>query len=129
MAQPAPAVVYRVYDATERLIYIGATTNLTQRLVHHRSQAWWWSLAARIAHEPHEDMAAAFVAETAAIRTERPAFNLVANRGRPTRFQHRLTADDLQVCRDWFYSKPRGGSLPMPLLRLVRSSAGIEVAA
>jgi excinuclease UvrABC nuclease subunit len=109
--QPA---VYRVRDKDGRLIYIGATSNVTQRLAYHRTQAWWWPLADDITTEPHRDMASAHDAEWAAIAAERPAFNLALKRGRPTSRPHYLSEADSQVCRDWLKSK-RGRGLPIPL--------------
>lgn len=109
-------VVYRVYDATGRLIYIGATSNLPKRLTYHRSQAWWWSLAAHVTEsQVYPDMEAAHDAEWAAIAAESPAFNLALKRGRPSSRPRALSDADLQVCRDWLASKRRGGCLPMPL--------------
>ena len=108
-------VVYRVHDATGRLIYIGATSNLDQRLANHRSQAWWWKLAHRITHEAHSDMEAAHDAEWAAIADENPAFNLARGRGRPTSQPHYLAPADRQVCLDWLASKKWGAGLPIPL--------------
>ena len=123
----AEAVVYRVYDATDRLIYIGATSNLEQRLTYHRSQAWWWALATRVTSEPHPDMESAFDAEWAAIATEQPAFNVARNRGRPTSKPHHLSDADAQVCRDWLNSKRRGGGLPLAL-RWIRDSTDARAA-
>jgi predicted GIY-YIG superfamily endonuclease len=109
-------VVYRVYDATDRLIYIGATSNLPQRLNYHRTQAWWWSLAERVTESSvYPDMDAAHEAEWAAIATESPAFNFALKPGRPSSQPRPLSDADLRVCRNWLASKRRGGYLPMPL--------------
>lgn len=114
---PVRPFVYRIYDVDGRLIYIGATSNLTQRLVNHRTTVWWWSLAARVEAEPQDDMDTAFVVEHAAIRAEHPAFNLLDRRGRCLRYQHRMTERDVEVCRNW--APGREGYLPMPLRRLI----------
>lgn len=105
------AQVYRIYDPTDRLIYVGATTNLDQRINCHRTQAWWYRLAHRLEVEPHGSVAEAFAAEKQAIHSERPAFN-GKGCGNPTK---RLTADDVRVCREWHKSKKRGGLLPVAL--------------
>jgi excinuclease UvrABC nuclease subunit len=88
------AVVYRIFDATDRLIYIGATSNVTQRLAYHRTQSWWWALAHRVDVESHEDKASAHDAEWAAIAAEDPAFNLALRRGRPSSKPIHLTDPD-----------------------------------
>lgn len=109
------AVVYRLFDADDRLIYIGATSNLAQRLDAHRTQVWWWALVARVTVEPHDDMPSAFDAEWAAIAGESPAFNLAKRRGRPSSRPHHLADEDLRVCLDWLHSKGGHGGLSMPL--------------
>lgn len=111
MSEP---VVYRIFDATGRLIYIGATSNATQRLAYHRTQSWWWALADRVEVESHEDKASAHDAEWAAIAAEDPAFNLALRRGRPSSKPSHLSDADAQVCRDWLDAKS-GRGLPMPL--------------
>src|SRR5690348_10078875 len=113
-------LVYRVYDDTDRLIYIGATSNLKQRLDHHRSAAWWWGLAGRVTKVEQPNMECAFIVEHAAIRAERPAFNLLNRRGGSKTYQHRLTDADVDHLRQWYQSRPyRCGSLPLPLRHLI----------
>lgn len=69
-------VVYRVFDATGRLIYIGRSRNLLVRVKEHRSSSWWWRpLASRVRIELVPDELAAKAAEKRAIQEERPAFN------------------------------------------------------
>lgn len=100
--------VYRAFDADDRLIYIGATVYTDHRLTIHRTQSWWWALVARVAFEQHVDREAALAAEAAAIRAERPAFNLIDQPGgvQAVRYVPRLTEADLQVCRDWRQAFP-----------------------
>ena len=107
-------VVYRVYDKTERLIYIGSTANAEQRLAAHRSRAWWWPIVGRVTYESHPDIQSALDAEWAAIAAEGPEFNLAMRRGRPSSKPVHLDAADAQLCRDWLTAK-RGRGLPMPL--------------
>ena len=97
-------VVYRIYDADSRLIYIGATKNLKQRLENHRSVSWWNSLTARVEVESYPDVKSALTAEAAAISTERPAFNLT-HTGSYT-VPPRMTETDVEVCREWVAQSP-----------------------
>lgn len=120
-------VVYRVFDADDRLIYIGATCNLEQRLIYHSTQAWWWSLAARISDEPHVDMDTAFQAEWAAIAAESPAFNIAKRPGKTPKRPYPLTPSDAFVCRTWYESKS-SGHLPQALLWVVGRAPGVAAA-
>lgn len=106
--------VYRVYDADDRLIYVGATINLEQRMAHHRTQSWWHGIAYRVSDEPHETIASALASERVAIANERPAFNLKRALGWK-RNPYTLTEADKQLARDWVASKRRGGVLPCAL--------------
>lgn len=104
------AVVYRVYDKTDRLIYIGSSGRLEDRMKCHRSQSWWYALVHRVEVEPHPTREAAFVAEKEAIRAELPAFNS-AHTGRR---RYQLTDDDARVCREWVGNDDwRIGGLPL----------------
>jgi excinuclease UvrABC nuclease subunit len=110
-------VVYRIYDANDRLIYVGATANPMGRVIGHQRASWWFALAARVSYEPHEHIESALAAEWTAIAEEAPAFNITHNGGRAEQVNARLTASDVQVCRDWLAAKDArsGGYLPMAL--------------
>lgn len=69
-------VVYRCYDATGRLIYIGCSYDVVNRFDQHRRSTWWASLIAKVHITIHATHLAAFEAEKRAIKTENPAFNL-----------------------------------------------------
>jgi predicted GIY-YIG superfamily endonuclease len=92
-------VVYRAHDASGRVLYIGSTTNLRQRLGNHRSQSWWFSVTERFTTEIHEDLAAAQAAEAAAILAERPVANLQHSGSYED--SSRLTDEDCRVIREW----------------------------
>ncbi|GAA2803283.1 DUF6907 domain-containing protein [Streptomyces showdoensis] len=70
--------LYRLYDAEDRLLYIGITKNLEQRWTGHKYSATsskWWPSVSRKVIEWHPTLEAADAAETAAIVQERPAYN------------------------------------------------------
>jgi excinuclease UvrABC nuclease subunit len=69
-------VMYRVFDADGRLIYVGQSINLPARVSEHRSQSWWWKpLAARLRIQVFPTVDAAKAAEKVAIQEEDPVFN------------------------------------------------------
>jgi hypothetical protein len=67
--------VYRMYDSAGRLLYIGQSISLAERLGGHRAGSEWWPDVRTIRVEPHADLLAARSAESAAIRAERPIHN------------------------------------------------------
>lgn len=76
--------VYRLFDKDWNLLYVGATSNLRQRITEHRKTRAWPGchpvltigerMTAWTAHE-YPTRAAAFAAERAAIATEHPLLN------------------------------------------------------
>ena len=68
-------VVYRLYQ-DDRLIYVGHTKDLVQRLRTHESDQWWWPLVTWVDFRVFPTRAAAHEAEQEAIREELPAFNV-----------------------------------------------------
>lgn len=67
--------LYRFFDASKRLLYIGVTGQLCERWPKHRREATWWTKAAYVAVEHWPSMHTALDAERAAIRAELPSFN------------------------------------------------------
>lgn len=70
-----PHVVYRVYDAADRLLYVGRTSNLRKRLIQHKRTAAWFPFHARVEQTPYPGFVGAALAEIKAIRDEHPLFN------------------------------------------------------
>lgn len=67
--------VYRFFDETGRLLYVGATYNLPQRLAKHRARHWFRHVR-RQEVTTYPERRAAFAAEREAIRSEKPLHNL-----------------------------------------------------
>lgn len=67
--------IYRAYDAEGRLLYIGMTNDLVQRIGQHQSSHWIWDVAS-ITAETYPTRAEASTAECAAIRSEVPRWNV-----------------------------------------------------
>lgn len=72
--------LYRLYDKTGGLLYVGISNNVHNRIRTHRVDKFWGPNIARIAIEQHPTRAAALRAEETAIRRERPRHNVIHNR-------------------------------------------------
>jgi predicted GIY-YIG superfamily endonuclease len=84
-----PHYVYRIFDAADRLLYVGCTEDVTTRLFFHcqistPSEASWEIKRdmARHTSQEYPSKAAAHAAEIHAIRTEMPLLNRQHNPGR-----------------------------------------------
>jgi predicted GIY-YIG superfamily endonuclease len=69
-------VVYRMFDATGRLLYVGMTGELGKRLSSHTDKVWFLAVTT-ITIERHPGYAEAALAEQEAISTEGPLHNKV----------------------------------------------------
>lgn len=68
--------LYRFYDATDRLLYVGISEHGPERWADHRRSKRWWEDVVRSTMETFPTRAEAAAAELAAIRTEDPAYNV-----------------------------------------------------
>lgn len=71
----APAALYRLYDASYRLLYVGVTANQRLRWEKHRATRWWWPQVAYKRFEEFASRVDALAAEAHAIRAEKPLYN------------------------------------------------------
>jgi len=67
--------VYRLYDAEDRLLYIGLTMGTERRFEKHRRRPWWKDVT-RTDIQVHPDRESAKSAERVALNTENPMHNL-----------------------------------------------------
>lgn len=67
--------VYRFFDANERLLYVGITSDVGSRFSDHRRTAAWWPDVSSCAVETTTGRAEAEYAEAVAILSERPLHN------------------------------------------------------
>lgn len=67
--------LYRLFDADGRLIYVGLTHSMADRLKSHRSK-WWWPQVADLSVVRFADLVEAQQAEIGAIATELPRWNI-----------------------------------------------------
>lgn len=71
--------IYRLYDADERLLYVGITSNTAQRFARHGAIKPWWHSVSRRDVQWIATRYEALAAERSAIFSERPRWNV--NRG------------------------------------------------
>ncbi len=81
-----PTTLYRLFDADDRLLYVGISLRLPRRIKEHSKDKPWWMDVTRSTFEHFPTRAEAQAAEAHAIIVENPAHN-VAGRAR--------TEDDL----------------------------------
>lgn len=70
------AAVYRAYSADGRLLYVGVSERLQNRMQQHKYTKTWWGEVARITATFYPgDGLTAHAAERAAIKSEQPLYN------------------------------------------------------
>lgn len=77
--------VYRAYDSTGHLLYVGCTMDLKRRRGEHRSWSKWWPLAVRFRLSGPYNYTTGRALEREAIKTEHPLWN----HNEPRRFRIR----------------------------------------
>lgn len=69
--------MYRIFDADRLLIYVGSSVRVNERVMHHRRRAEWKGRIADVTITRFPTITQARAAEYQAIRTERPALNVM----------------------------------------------------
>lgn len=77
--KPAGSFAYRAYSWSGRLLYVGVTNDLCQRMAQHRSRSLWRPNAANLEWEEWPDRASALRRESELIVTLRPSENIHMN--------------------------------------------------
>lgn len=72
--------VYRLYDANDRLLYVGCTSQLQHRMTSHARLQAWWPDVARLESEGPYSRAEGLRREQNAIWYGRPLYNVQHNR-------------------------------------------------
>lgn len=75
-----PHWLYRFFDTSGDLLYIGVTHNPTQRLTTWRHTRGWFADVTSATWQLYADRGTALTAEMHAIRAERPRHNVHHNR-------------------------------------------------
>lgn len=74
--EDVPHFVYRCYDASDRLLYIGCSNGPLHRVKAHRETAWWGDRIARVRFTVFPDRRKALSIEREAIWAEQPLCNV-----------------------------------------------------
>ena len=75
--------LYRFFDSTDRLLYVGITSAGPGRWIDHEQHREWWRQVARTTVEHFPDRTAASEAERAAVLEEQPIYNIRLTQKRP----------------------------------------------
>ena len=71
-----PTAVYRLYDKTDALLYVGITRDLRMRFAQHEADKPWWPDVARKTMAWHGKRSDALAEEDRAIDEEHPVHNV-----------------------------------------------------
>lgn len=71
--------LYRFYDVSDELLYVGITMNPPHRFRTHAHTKEWWTEVDHITLEQHDTRHEVMAAESEAIRTECPVYNIAMN--------------------------------------------------
>jgi predicted GIY-YIG superfamily endonuclease len=71
-----PTSLYRMYDSSQRLLYVGITSRGPRRWREHMASKAWWDEVATVSVEHFPLRSDAASAEQWAIRNERPLYNV-----------------------------------------------------
>lgn len=69
-------VLYRFYDESGQLLYVGMTIDPSSRFRSHRYDKAWWDQIAKITLQKYDRSDELARAELHAIRVERPRYNI-----------------------------------------------------
>jgi excinuclease UvrABC nuclease subunit len=68
--------LYRLFDKSGRLLYVGATVRPIKRVLDHRATKDWFEAIANMTFAFYDTRGEAEAAETLAINSENPQFNV-----------------------------------------------------
>jgi excinuclease UvrABC nuclease subunit len=72
-----PCYLYRHFDKSGNLLYIGISMSVLNRIIQHERSAKWFSNLGHITIQEFESRALAEQAERIVIKTEKPPYNIV----------------------------------------------------
>lgn len=87
-------ILYRWWDASGRLLYVGKSISLYSRISQHRNRSGFFNEATTMTIERLESAEQLAAAEMQAIKKENPLFNIAGGRHRPTLQTRSLVVSD-----------------------------------
>lgn len=90
--QAVPTALYRVYDAGDLLLYVGISNNFGYRWQQHGAVQPWWGEKRRLTVQWYDSRPEAGEAEAAAIKAEKPKYNITHAEPRPPRIKKNTVA-------------------------------------
>jgi predicted GIY-YIG superfamily endonuclease len=78
--------LYRFYDDSGNLLYVGVTNSLESRFSQHQKDKPWYHQVSEIKTETYPTRDAALWAERDAIKLEKPIYNIIHNRNGPIEY-------------------------------------------
>lgn len=76
-----PTDLYRYFDKSGNLLYVGISINTVSRMASHRSASSWYDQAVKITIKKYKNRKNALNAERKAIMKEKPKYNITYNEG------------------------------------------------
>lgn len=134
--QAGTTAVYRLYDSSDRLLYVGIASDPLRRWGQHAKQTTWWSSVTATRLEWFETRKAAELAEKEAIQQEEPRFNLLhtLHRGYSIdevrqNFRRHIEAASKrgEITIITRHGRPVGGMVPVEWYRRAREALGEPV--
>lgn len=92
-----PHALYRFWDSSDVLLYIGITMNPGERWKQHRAEKPWWFEVAKVTVENYPDRKSVLDAERDAIIAEGPKYNIVYNVPLPPVGERILQLDGVKI--------------------------------
>lgn len=89
-------ILYRWWDTDGRLLYVGKSVSVLNRVTQHRHKSAFFEEAAAMTIERFPTAQALAAAEMAAIRAENPAYNISGGRHNPEAPSRSITVYDVE---------------------------------
>lgn len=115
-----PTTLYRIYDATDTLLYVGITENLEQRMREHRmTKSWARDEPARVETVLYPNRDATWWAERRAIETETPKYNQQSRSTKTRTVAAKLSDEEYCALREEAEQEER--PVPWVLRRIIQA--------
>lgn len=98
--------LYRHYDSSDKLLYVGISVSAVNRLKEHIDSSKWTSDISTVKIESFPDRNSALLAEKLAIKTEKPIWNIIHNREEKKKIEKKeKSTEDLDIFDAFDFSR------------------------